>query len=447
MEDKRKPDVKIRAFVKKTLGRTPVWSLLLKTRFHLNKFPSRTVNLMERLWNRLSVRALPPERVRDLLKSRDFYGKEYFEGGKCPWEESGYGETYGDNPDFHVVARLARDLLKVERALEVGCARGFLVLALLKAGIEAWGIDLSEYAVKTAPPEVRDRLKVLDVLEADFPEGAFDLVLALEVLEHIPLGEIGKVVEVLRSSTSRYLWATIPSYGENPYGLDGWLEGKIIPRRLSHYRNHLIDLARIPDMTYDVRGLPIHGHLIAASYDWWTGLFTSRGFVRRGDLERVANQEVRSAREGIWNCFLLEKVHPAGEDFSLELDTGKFQPSAEGSWKHFGPELPAGIYQAEVTLNLKGDLKSKHRDERVLTLSCTSEDGERFYGMRLPTRREVERGLKGRCLALCWTLTFDGKGRTRFDLSPSRGLEIEPLAFLLTPIKTEPNSPAHPPLT
>lgn len=427
----------IRALLKATLGRTPLWSPLLRVRFYAKKLLVRPSNHLERFRNRLAVRFLPPERVRDLLQARDFYGKEYFDAKKSPLLESGYGDAYGDNPDFWEVARLARELLQAERALEVGCAKGFLVLALLRAGTEAWGIDISEYAVNASPPEVRDRLRVSDVLEADFPEDYFDLVLALEVLEHIPPREVPRVVDMLRRFTSRYLWATIPSYGDNPYGLDGWLEGKIIPRRIGRYRNHLIDLARLPDMTYDVRGLPIHGHLTAASFEWWTGLFTSRGFVRRGDLERRANSEVRSAREGIWDCFILEKVHPSDSGESLQIGAGDFRPGDGGSWEHRGPVLPAGIYRARVTLRVDGHLKAKLRDERVFALSCLSEDGEKVYGMRLTTRREVEEGLKGECLSLVWTLSCDGKGGTNFSFTPTPGIRIEPVSLTLTPVESD----------
>lgn len=433
MDMNEKGRMRAKTLIKATLGRTPVWPYVLKARFYASRYLDGGVALLERVLNRVAVRFVSPEKVKDLLNSRDFYGKKYFDSEKSPFQESGYAEAYDENPDFQEVARLARDLLGARRALDVGCAKGFLVQALLRAGVDAWGTDISEYAIGQAPPEVRERLWQADLVNADLPEDEYDLVLALEVLEHIPPGEIAAAVANLRRCTSRYIWATIPSYGPNPYGLDGWLEGKILPRKMRLYREHLIDLAELHHMTYDIRGLPIHGHLIAASFDWWTALFTSLGFVRRGDLERVINRELRSAREGIWDCFLLEKVRPAPASTSVELESGDFRQNTGGAWACTGILLPAGIYRATVRVRLDGNLEGKRKNERVLTLACLSEDGERIYGMRLPTRREVESKACDRSLELDWIISSDGMGPVTFRLDPTPGIRLDPIGASIVP--------------
>ena len=45
--------------------------------------------------------------------------------------------------------------IKPRRVLDVGCAKGFLVEALRDRGVEAFGIDVSEYAIGEVRPDIR----------------------------------------------------------------------------------------------------------------------------------------------------------------------------------------------------------------------------------------------------------------------------------------------------
>jgi SAM-dependent methyltransferase len=97
--------------------------------------------------------------------------------------------------------------------LDAGCAMGFLVEALHKRGVEAWGIDISEYAISQVDESVRDRCSVASLAE---PLGRrYDLIACIEVLEHIPPTETDKVIANLCASTDRLLLSTSPEdYGE-----------------------------------------------------------------------------------------------------------------------------------------------------------------------------------------------------------------------------------------
>lgn len=69
--------------------------------------------------------------------------------------------------------------------LELGCAKGFLVHEMRKAGINARGIDLSEYAVSQADADVKPFLSVADVrngLPATKPN-TYDLIISDGLLE------------------------------------------------------------------------------------------------------------------------------------------------------------------------------------------------------------------------------------------------------------------------
>jgi hypothetical protein len=71
--------------------------------------------------------------------------------------------------------------------MDAGCAFGMLVEQLRARGIEAEGIDISEYAIAQAHESVRPYVRVASVTE---PFGRrYDLIVCIEVLEHMPRHE------------------------------------------------------------------------------------------------------------------------------------------------------------------------------------------------------------------------------------------------------------------
>ena len=80
--------------------------------------------------------------------------------------------------------------------LDFGCAKGFMVHALRLLGKEAHGVDVSEYAITNCHPKVKEYLTVVDT--AEDIKGGWDLIIAKDVLEHIPKEEIPSVLTALR---------------------------------------------------------------------------------------------------------------------------------------------------------------------------------------------------------------------------------------------------------
>jgi ubiquinone/menaquinone biosynthesis C-methylase UbiE len=69
----------------------------------------------------------------------------------------------------------------------VGCAKGFLVQALKRLGVESWGVDISQYALESAPAAIRSSLLRIDADGPYFPfkNGIFDLVTCITTVEHL----------------------------------------------------------------------------------------------------------------------------------------------------------------------------------------------------------------------------------------------------------------------
>jgi SAM-dependent methyltransferase len=120
------------------------------------------------------------------------FGYEYFD---APGSLSGFrGYRPDGNPaegrrDFAAEARAIAAIPGVRTVLDVGCAKGFLVKALRDAGIDARGVDLSEYAVGAADSSIRGFLRVMSAQDLSAWE-RYDLVHLSGVLVYLSVSDI-----------------------------------------------------------------------------------------------------------------------------------------------------------------------------------------------------------------------------------------------------------------
>lgn len=88
----------------------------------------------------------------------------------------------------------------VSSAIDVGCAKGFLVRELLAAGIEARGFDVSDYALSFA---VGLPCRVGDI--RDGVDGRADAVIALGVLQYVDEAELAGALRAVHAASRRLL--------------------------------------------------------------------------------------------------------------------------------------------------------------------------------------------------------------------------------------------------
>jgi hypothetical protein len=96
---------------------------------------------------------------------------------------------------FDRVAERIITELNPRTVLDAGCAMGFLVERLRVRGVEAWGIDISEYAIQQVHPDVQPYCWVGSITEP-LPR-RYDLVVSIEVLEHMPPEDSMRAIERL----------------------------------------------------------------------------------------------------------------------------------------------------------------------------------------------------------------------------------------------------------
>ena len=115
-----------------------------------------------------------------MIEKTTQYDAEYYERGTLTGKS--LYRDYRWLPEATIPMAMAMiDVLGIPRhasVLDVGCAKGYLVKALRWLGREAYGYDVSEYAIAHADPEVAN------VVGAVPPQKVFDYAIAKDVLEH-----------------------------------------------------------------------------------------------------------------------------------------------------------------------------------------------------------------------------------------------------------------------
>jgi hypothetical protein len=182
--------------------------------------------------------------------------------------------------------------------LDVGCAFGLLVEALREKLVDAWGMDVSSYAID----QVRDEVKpfcwqgsILDPLPR-----RYDLVTCFEVLEHLPQEDAARAVRSICDATDDVLFSSSPDdYAEDTHlnvrPIEYWTE---LFARHGFIRDVDFDpntVGRTPAVRFRKSGEPLHR--IVAGYDRrLAALAAENGALRTRALETkqlMAQQETK----------------------------------------------------------------------------------------------------------------------------------------------------------
>lgn len=150
------------------------------------------------------------------------------------------------------------NLKKNSNVLEYGCANGFLVKCLKDFGVNAYGIDISNYAISNCPIDVSKNVSVITnnnvnkaLKKTNFKQKKFDWVISKDVLEHIKPTDLNIILKQISRITKK-MFVIVPLGDNNKY-------------RIKQY--HL-------DKT----------HIVIKNERWWINLFKKNNF----DIEDVS---------------------------------------------------------------------------------------------------------------------------------------------------------------
>ena len=168
------------------------------------------------------------------------FDKDYYENGVAK-KVSGYENFhYMPTRSYEEAIELTKIFSKEDKILDLGCAKGYLVHTLVQLGFNAWGEDISDYAISRCHQPIKGRIGK--------PKHAwleYDSIICKDVLEHVPEDEILELLSKLKKRCKKALFV-IP-LGDN-------------------------DKFRIREYEMDIT------HVTKKDEDWWINKLRSAGF-------------------------------------------------------------------------------------------------------------------------------------------------------------------------
>lgn len=157
-----------------------------------------------------SVKARETPKMDDHIRISRDYGEMYFAGPR----EYGYGGYRYDGRWKPVAQDIVNhfSLKPGDRVLDVGCAKGFLVKDLLALGIDAYGMDISLYALMHCEPEVVGRLHLGSADSLPFPDGSFAAVLSINTIHNLTWDRYKIALQEIQRRASGRAFVQVDSY-------------------------------------------------------------------------------------------------------------------------------------------------------------------------------------------------------------------------------------------
>ena len=298
------------------------------------------------------------------------------------------GKPYGRTPEWFeffggIADRVVADI-QPRKVLDVGCAIGMLVEELRKRGVEAYGVDISEYAIAQADESVRSYCWVGSASEP-FPE-RYDLIVNIEVLEHMPREAAEKAVENMCRHADEVLFSSTPfDYKEathvNVHPPEYWAE---LFARQGFYRDVDYDGFFISPWAVRFQKKAQPAHLLVKDYERQFGLL----WKENADL-RTLVMDMRNENNGL----IATEKHLRGVIDQTNAEVGATVARLHDMIGH----LNGVVAQRDETiaqLNERIEQLTRADAERVLEMQKLQGELASLYGSRILQPALTLRGLK-----------------------------------------------------
>ena len=141
------------------------------------------------------------------------FGKDFFDGDRS----NGYGGYYYNErfwvnviPDFIKFYNLKEN----DKILDIGCGKGFMLYDFKKANpkFKVEGIDISEYAIENAKPEIKASLKIGNAKKLNHKNNSFDLVISITTVHNLDLKECKEALREMERVSKKHKFLTVDAY-------------------------------------------------------------------------------------------------------------------------------------------------------------------------------------------------------------------------------------------
>ena len=139
------------------------------------------------------------------------YGKEYFDGSR----DYGYGGYHYDGR-WKPVAKDIKKTFKIkknDKLLDIGCAKGFLINDLLDIGVDAYGLEISRYAIEKSVKNSHGRIHLGNAMKLPFPDNSFDCIVSINTIHNLSKSNcIKSIKEMVRVCKTNKIFIQVDSY-------------------------------------------------------------------------------------------------------------------------------------------------------------------------------------------------------------------------------------------
>lgn len=198
----------------------------------------------------------------------NYYDAEYFaikggkkfrnaDGSKGEWSYANpNAEWHGCGPIVNAWKNIF-NLNSSSKVLDVGCGRGTFIGYMRTAGIEAFGFDYSRWAVEHPYAKCHKNWIMLHDATRQFPYGGcpFDLVIVLDLMEHLYIEDIDKVIDEIYRVCKRWVFLQIATAPGGGSGSGIHEKGYILKRG-----------EKIP---IELEGMVVAGHVTVQDRQFW----------------------------------------------------------------------------------------------------------------------------------------------------------------------------------
>ena len=129
--------------------------------------------------------------------------------------EYGYGGYYYDGRWKPVAKDIKKafNLKKSSKLLDIGCAKGFLIKDLIEIGIDAYGLEISKYAIQNSIESTFGRIHLGNATKLPFPDNSFDCVVSINTIHNLTkLNCIKSIKEMIRVCKTNKIFVQVDSY-------------------------------------------------------------------------------------------------------------------------------------------------------------------------------------------------------------------------------------------
>ena len=196
------------------------------------------------------------------------FNREYYEDG-VKQKLSGY-QNYRWMPTRSIPEAI--DIVNTfdfKSCVDYGCAKGFLVRALRILGKEAYGEDISEYAINSSDKSIRDFLSAPNM-------NTYDLLIAKDILEHVTEENLPQLLQIFTRKSKQFFFVI-------PLGDD--------------------NLFRIREYEVDIT------HVTKKDEEWWMNMFDKNGIkITKFDYKLGTIKQKWTSTSPYGNGFFIGKI-------------------------------------------------------------------------------------------------------------------------------------------